>query len=250
VGIAPLAGTARPLLARRNPLATLAAAGAVTVAALLAADLLTPLILLGGTLLATPLSGLGPRRLFLRTWPLLLGATGIGLSNYLYGDISAGTALALGLRVAAMALAGILVLGAMDPTELADALVQHLRAPARFAYGALAAVRMLPLLAAEWQTIGLARRARGIEAGWNPLSHARLFGGRVFALLVGAIRRATRLAMAMDARGFDADEPRTYARRSVFSRADAVVVAAGLTLALGATAISVALGSWRFLTGV
>ena len=250
MGIQPLAGVGRPVLARRNPLATLAAAGAVTVAALLAADLLTPLILLGGTLLATPLTGMGPRRLLLRTWPLLLGATGIGVSNYLYGDISPTTALALGLRIAAMALPGILVLGAMDPTELADALVQHLRAPARFAYGALAAVRMLPLLAAEWQTIGLARRARGIEAGWNPLGHARLFGGRVFALLVGAIRRATRLAVAMDARGFDADEPRTYARRSVFSRADAVVAAAGLALAVGATVVSVALGSWRFLTGV
>jgi energy-coupling factor transport system permease protein len=241
---------ARAFLARRNPLATLAAAGAVTVAALLAADLWTAVFLLAGTLLVVPLSGLGPRRLALRTWPLLLGAAGIGVSNYLWGDISGATALGLGLRVAAMALGGILVFGAMDPTDLADALVQHLHAPPRFAYGALAAVRMLPLLATEWQTIGLARRARGISGGRNPVAHVRLFAGRVFALLVGAIRRATRLAVAMDARGFDASGPRTYARRSVFTRADAAVVAVGLGLAAGATAVSVAIGSWTFLTGV
>jgi energy-coupling factor transport system permease protein len=197
-----------------------------------------------------PLAGLGPRTFLLRTWPLLLGAAAIASSNYLYGGISAPTALGLGLRVLAMALPGVLALAAVDPTELADALVQHLRAPARFAYGTLAAIRMLPLLAAEWQTIGLARRARGIDAGWNPVAAVRLFAGRVFGLLVGAIRRATRLAVAMDARGFDAGRPRTHARRSVFGWADGATVAAGVLFAVGVTAVSVAAGSWRFLTGV
>jgi energy-coupling factor transport system permease protein len=244
------AAPARPVLARRNPLALLGAAALVTVAALLAADVLTPLLLLGGTLLVLPLTGLSARALAFRAWPLLLGAAAVAVSNYLYGDISVPTAVGLGVRVVAMALPGVLAFAAIDPTELADALVQHLHAPARFAFGALAAIRMLPLLATEWHTIGLARRARGIDAGWNPLAAARLFGGRVFGLLVGAIRRATRLAVAMDARGFDAGLPRTYARRSVFTRGDAVVALAGLALAVGATGISVALGSWRFLTGV
>jgi energy-coupling factor transport system permease protein len=72
----------------------------------------------------------------------------------------------------------------------------------------------------------------------------------VFGLLVGAIRRATRLAVAMDARGFDADHPRTHARPSVFGWADGATVAAGVLFAGGVTAVSVALGSWRFLTGV
>jgi energy-coupling factor transport system permease protein len=239
-----------PVLSRRNPLAPLAAAAAVTLAALLAADPLTPALLLGGTLLTVPLSGLGPRRFLLRTWPVLFGAAAIASSNYLYGDISAATALGLGLRVLAMALPGVLALAAVDPTELADALVQHLHAPARFAYGTLAAIRMLPLLAAEWETIGLARRARGIDAGWSPVAAVRLFGGRVFGLLVGAIRRATRLAVAMDARGFDAGHPRTHARRSVFDRVDGATAAAGVVFAVGVTAMSIAAGSWRFLTGV
>ena len=37
--------------------------------------------------------------------------------------------------------------------------------------------------------------------GWLAV---RLFAGTVFTLLVGAVRRGTRLAVAMDARGFDA----------------------------------------------
>jgi energy-coupling factor transport system permease protein len=241
---------ARPYLARRNPLAGVTASAAVSTAAVVAVDPLTPALLLAGTLLVVPLTGLGVRQLALRLWPLVTGAVGIAVSNLLYGDVSTGTAVALGLRVTAVALPGVLALGAVDPTELADALVQHLRAPARFAYGTLAAMRLLPLLAAEWHTIGLARRARGIEAGWNPVAALRLFGGRVFTLLVGAIRRASRIAAAMDARGFDAGLPRTHARRSAFTRADSGLVLAGVVFALSATGLSVALGSWRFLTGV
>ena len=41
-------------------------------------------------------------------------------------------------------LPGIVVLAATDPMDLADALVQRWHVPARFAYGALAALRLLP----------------------------------------------------------------------------------------------------------
>ncbi len=51
--------------------------------------------------------------------------------------------------------------------------------------------------------ITVARRARGVEAGRNPVARLRLFVSTAFTLLVGAIRRGTRLAVAMDARGFD-----------------------------------------------
>lgn len=57
--------------------------------------------------------------------------------------------------------------------------------------------------------ISMARRARGIDAGRNPLTRLRLFGSTAFTLLVGAIRRGTRLAVAMDAR---ASTPRRRGR--------------------------------------
>ena len=71
----------------------------------------------------------------------------------------------------------------------------------------------------------------------------------LFALLVQAIRRATRLAAAMDSRGFDAGLPRSFARASVVRRSDRAFVAASVLIAASAVAVSVATGSWRFVVG-
>ena len=151
----------------------------------------------------------------------------------------------LGLRILAIALPSVLVFARIDPTDLADALVQHLRLPARFAMGALAAVRLLPLLTEDWRTLTLARRARGISAGRNPIAQVRLFASTLFSLLVAAIRRGTRLAAAMDARGFGAVAQRTSARHQHFRAADAAVVAAGLALTALALAASVVAGTFQ-----
>jgi energy-coupling factor transport system permease protein len=155
------------------------------------------------------------------------------------------SALALGLRVFAIALPGVVVLATTDPTDLADSLVQQLRAPPRFAIGALAAFRLLPLLGDEWEMLVLARRARGVAAGRNPVTRLRLFAATAFALLVGAIRRGTRLAVAMDARGFASGRPRTVARPQHFGRADTALILGAAALAGGVLATSVALGAFR-----
>jgi energy-coupling factor transport system permease protein len=136
------------------------------------------------------------------------------------------------LRLLALALPGVVVYTTTDPTDLADSLVQHLRASPRFAFGALAAFRLTGGLTAEWRLISLARRARGIDAGANPLRWLRLFAGTAFGLLVGAIRRGTRLALAMDARGFDSRIPRSVARTSHFGFADWLLIGGSLTLAV------------------
>jgi energy-coupling factor transport system permease protein len=154
-------------------------------------------------------------------------------------------ALGLALRVLAIALPGILVVASTDPTDLADSLIQHARVPARFAIGALAAFRMVPLLADEWELLTMARRARGVDAGRNPVAHVRLFATTMFALLVGAIRRGTRLATAMDARGFAADAPRTVARPQPFTAADTAVIVGALLVGAAAITTSVLLGTYR-----
>ena len=106
------------------------------------------------------------------------------------------------MRVIALALPGVLLVASTDPVRLADALTVHWRVSTRFAYGALAALRLVPLLATEWQTIRLARRARGVErrpqparrtSGCSPARRSRCWSA--------AVRRGTRLATAMDARG-------------------------------------------------
>lgn len=264
--LTPLATDADAALARRNPVAKLAAAGAVMLGLLVSLDPVTPAVMLAVELAAVPLTGVRPGTLARRTWPLLVGIAGVAVANLLVVssgdprvlialgpvDVTVGAvqaALAVSLRLLAVALPGILVLAATDPMDLADALVQRLRVPARFAYGALAALRLLPLLSADWHMIARARRARGLDAGRSPVAALRLFASQVLAVLVAAIRRGVRLATAMEARGFDAAGERSVARPQPMLAADWLLVGgAGATVVL-AVGVSVAVGSWAPLFG-
>lgn len=229
-----------------NPVAQLAAIGIVSITLLTTLDLVTPAILVAVELMLLPAAGIrSPVELFRRTWPLLLGAAMVGLVNvWVSEDGSLLVGLGLALRVIGLALPGVLLVGSTDPVRMADALTTHWRVSTRFAYGALAALRLIPLLLTELATIRLARRTRGVDAGRNPLAAARLFAGAIFTLLVGAIRRGSRLATAMDARGFDSGIVRTNARGSVLRRRDWCYLAAAITVCAVATGVSIAAGTW------
>ncbi|MEU4369150.1 energy-coupling factor transporter transmembrane component T family protein [Micromonospora chersina] len=265
ISVEPVAAAGAPL-ARRNPVAKLAAALVFTLILVATLDPVAPAIAIAVELAVLPLFGVRYGVLARRAWPLLAGAGGILVTLVLFAADRSGrvlveagpvlvtegvlvTALGLVLRMLAVALPGTLVFATTDPTDLADALIQNAKAPARFAIGALAAFRLVPLLEEEWRMISMARRARGVDAGRNPIARLRLFGSTAFALLVGAIRRGTRLAVAMDARGFDAGTPRTVARRQRFTRADTLLVVAAAALAAAALTVSVLLGTFRPLIG-
>ena len=66
------------------------------------------------------------------------------------------------------------------------------------------------------------------------------------SLLVAAIRRATRLAVAIDGRGFATSGCRTLARPRAITARDWSLIAAALAVAVISSGVSVALGSWRF----
>ncbi len=262
--LAPLAPDTDAPLARVNPVAKLTAAIVVLLGLVVTLDPVTPALLLALELLVLPFTGVRGRTLVRRTWPLLVSVGGVALTNAVLVDggrvlvdvgpfdITSGgveAAVAVWLRLLAITLPGILVLATTDPMDMADALVQRWHAPARFAYGALAALRLLPLLARDWATIGRARRARGLDAGRKPVARLRLFASQTFAVMVGAIRRGVRLATAMEARGFDAARERSVARPQPLRPVDWAVMV-GTTLAvLLATAVSVAAGSWSFAIG-
>jgi energy-coupling factor transport system permease protein len=265
IGVAPVAAPGAPL-ARRNPVAKLAAALVFSIILVATLDPVAPAIAIATELALLPLFGIRYRVLARRALPLLAGGVGIVVTLVLFAADRSGrvlldagpvlvtegvlvTALGLVLRMFAVALPGVIVFATTDPTDLADALIQNAKAPARFAIGALAAFRLVPLLGQEWQMLSMARRARGVDAGRNPVAKLRLFVSTAFALLVGAIRRGTRLAVAMDARGFDAGTPRTVARRQHFGTADWLLLVGAAGLAGGALAVSVALGTFRPLLG-
>jgi len=229
--LGPLAHDRSAPLARRHPLARLGTALVLMTGLFLTGGLVGPAIALVCIGIAVIASGLSARALAPRCVPVVLGAAGIGAFNGLVaGDATAGAAVAL--RLAAIALAGIVVLATVEPTELADALVQHLHAPPRFAVGALAAMGLLPLFAREWEIRGLARRARGVEADRGTLARLASFPGRTHGLLVAALRRAVALASAMDARGFGSRPCRTIARPRGFRRPDAALLGGSVVLAI------------------
>ncbi|MEV6306408.1 energy-coupling factor transporter transmembrane component T [Actinoplanes sp. NPDC051861] len=258
---APIADPAAPL-ARRNPVAKLGAALLFSLPLIATVDPLTPALALLVELAVLPFFGVRYRALARRAAPLLLAAGGVLVTLTLFAaersgtllvslgpfDITTGvltSAAGLILRIFAVALPGIVVFATTDPTDLADALVQNAKAPARFAIGALAAFRLLPLLGQEWRSLTLARRARGVEAGHNPV----VFASTAFALLVAALRRGGRLAVAMDARGFDSTAPRTHARRQHFTAADTALLTCAVTAATAILTLSLALGVFRPVVG-
>jgi energy-coupling factor transport system permease protein len=253
-------------LQRANPLAKLVAALVLMVALFVSLDAVTAAIVIVVLLLLTARSGLPVAVLVARGWLIVLLAIAVGAFNVLFAaeqlgptvltigrlEIGAETlanGLGLALRLVAIFLAGILATATSDPTEMADALIGQAHVSPRFAIGVLSALRLVPLLAREWQTIGLARRARGVEAGRNPVAAVRLLGGRLMALLVAAIRRASRMAIAMEARGFGARGCRTIARPQRMTAGDAAWIAGAVGLSAVAIGISVVVGTWRPLLG-
>jgi len=249
-------------VARANPVAKLAAALAVSLALLLTVDLVTPAVALVLEIAVLPWCGVRPAGLGRRGLIVLIGAVPAALGTAVFGidagatvaglgpvtitEGSAAAGLAIGLRVLAVGLPGVVLLATTDPSDLAGALSQVLRVPARFSLAALAALRLAGLLAQEWESLSLARRARGLDDR-GPAGVVRSVGARLGALLVLAVRRATTLAVVMEARGFGISRHRTWARPSRFGLRDALVLAGGIGIAAGATAVAVAAGTWRLV---
>jgi len=253
-------------LGRANPVAKLASALVLLVALFASLDGVTAGVVLAGLSALLPVSGLSVRALLGRAWLLGIAAISIGVFNVLFAAAQLGPTLVelgplrigaetllngvgLALRLMAIALAGLLATATSDPIDVADALIQHMRVSPRFAIGVLAALRLLPLLAQEWQILGMARRARGVDAGRSPVAAVRLFAGQLLGLLGGAIRRGSRMAMAMEARGFGASPCRSVARVQRMRPSDWGWIGGAIMLAGGAVTVSLVAGTWRPLFG-
>lgn len=250
------------MLSKANPVTKLGVALAITVVLVLTVDVVSASVALGLELLALPLTGIGAGVLLRRVSPIVGVALLGGLTTLLFGEDSGATllsfgpvevsegaaqaALAITLRVPAVALPSIVLLSTTDPTELADGLAQRLHLPERFVLGALAAFRLVGLLGEEWRALGQARRARGLGGRGGSAPSPRVVARQTFALLVQAVRRATRLALAMEARGFGGG-PRTWARHSSYGPADVALGAGGACVAAAAVAVAVWAGTWNFV---
>ena len=164
-------------------------------------------------------------RLAVALAPAVLGMV---LAN-LIGGATLESSIGAGTRLIAFAAGSLVLLRPFEPLRLADAALQHLRAPFAPTLSLLASAATLPSLADE------ARERRAIRRlarpGVDPLLAADLFDA--------AIRAAPRLATALEVRGVrlpTPQRPATALRPSRFGRADLLVV----LLSVGGLALSVA----------
>jgi energy-coupling factor transport system permease protein len=238
-------------LDRVNPVTRIAAAVIVSLPLLVTLDwvsgaTMVSIVLVAALALSFPLGFIARR-----VWPVLAMAPLAGLNMALYGkpggavhvdwflvhitDNSLRLAVAVMLRVLALGMPAILLFTGIDPTDLADGLAQVWRLPARFVLGALAGFRLISRFVDDWRSLSLARRARGL----GDTGAVRRWATMAFAMLVIAIRRGSKLATAMEARGFGTAR-RTWARDSRVGRADLVLI---LSCVVAVTLALVAAGS-------
>jgi energy-coupling factor transport system permease protein len=246
---------------RINPVAKLATAFVLGFALILTIDWLSAATALVLESVLLVWAGLSARQFFLRTIPVWIAAPTAGLTTVLYGqpsgvthfefglihvtDGSISLAIATALRVLAIGLPAIVLFVTIDPTDLADGLAQVWHLPSRFVLGALAGLRLVGLFLDDWRSLELARRARGV----GDRGRIRRILSQAFALLVLSIRRGSKLATAMEARGFGGDIRRTWARESVFGVREVVLIAIGAAIAAIAITMAVVFGTWNFIVG-
>jgi energy-coupling factor transport system permease protein len=139
-------------------------------------------------------------------------------TNLIVNYISAGYALTLDvvLYSTSMAVRFMALISSFSvfflttsPDDLGLALEQA-KIPYEFCFAFTTAVRFVPVLAGEAQTIVDAQRSRGLELERGSfLKRVRNYVPILIPLIVGAIRRSFEMAEAMEARAFGAKERRT-----------------------------------------
>ncbi len=169
----------------------------------------------------------------------LFAALTVVYSAWRLGSGGLEPAIVQGLRLVVLAWPGSVAVGYLDAARLSDYLAQTLHLPARLVAAFGAALQRVTSFGHAWTQLDRTRRARGLGPARNPVVTARYAGGMAFALLVHAMRGATRSAVAMDARGFATADHRTWAEPATWTRLD-----------LGGLAVAVALGAVPIVVSV
>jgi len=143
--------------------------------------------------------------------------------------------LSISLRLLAIVSFSQAFVATTNPTLLVMSLIQQFRLPYRLGYGAMAAFRLLPLLESELTTIRAAHRIRGVGESPGLLGRWHQLQRYAIPLLADAIRKAERVALAMDSRAFGSLPVRTYYQTTPVRPLDcvflvAVLVTSGVTL--------------------
>jgi energy-coupling factor transport system permease protein len=232
-------------LERRNPTMKFAALIAAALPLTFVFDPLTPLVLFVLTLVAGHrLGGLSFKAQLRPLAVFILAGIAILLANIFFNKQNATSQVILSVgavhvttaalwaagslwfRLLCFALLSLVFIRTTEPQRLLLSLVHQLHLSDKVAYGVMVGYRMLPVFQADYDTIRAAQRLRGVREGsafLHPFSRLRRYA---LPLLTGAIRRAGRIAIAMDARAFGALSHRSYRERIIVTAGDWLFLAA------------------------
>ena len=160
-------------------------------------------------------------------------------SGYVLTAVAVETAAAMTLRFVVLVESFSVFFLTTSPDHLGLALEQT-RVPYEFAFAFTTAVRFVPVLAEEAQTIMDAQKARGLELEKGGfLKRIRNYVPVLMPLIVSAIRRSLELAEAMESRAWGATKKRTNLYALKLHRGDFALLA--ITIGVLAMAIYVRL---------
>lgn len=155
--------------------------------------------------------------------------------GYVFTAPSVESAVAMTLRFMVLVESFSVFFLTTSPDHLGLALEQT-RVPYEFVFAFTTAVRFVPVLAEEAQTIMDAQKARGLELErGNFLKRIRNYIPILIPLIIGAIRRSLELAEAMESRAWGATKKRTNLYVLKMHRGDVVLIA--ITFGVLATAV-------------
>lgn len=142
---------------------------------------------------------------FPASWPFVGGwlpVTDIGLR---YG-------FAMSLRMIALVSVLPVILTTTQPRDIVMALVENLHVPYDYAFMFTTALRFMPVILSEVNTISQAQRSRAYATeGWNPVRKLQAFAPIAMPIVFIAIEKADRLGLSMELRGYGSKN-RTYLR--------------------------------------
>jgi len=146
-------------------------------------------------------------------------------ANYTVVPKNAESAVALTLRFIVLVESFSVFFLTTSPDHLGLALEQT-RVPYEFVFAFTTAVRFVPVLAEEAQTIMDAQKARGLELErGNFLKRIRNYIPILIPLIVSAIRRSLELAEAMESRAWGATKKRTNLYVLRIHKGDLILIA-------------------------
>jgi energy-coupling factor transport system permease protein len=165
---------------------------------------------------------------FPASWPVVGGWLPVTVEGLRYG-------FAMSLRMIALVGTLPIILTTTQPRDIVMALVDTLHVPYDYAFMFTTALRFMPVILSEVNTISQAQRSRAYAVeGWNPLRKLQAFAPIALPIVFIAIEKADRLGLCMELRGYGSKN-RTYLRMLKLGFLDWAIIILFISILIAST---------------